>query len=369
MIKVLVVGQTPPPFHGQAIMIEETLKANYEGIRLYHVRMGFSKRIDDIGKFRFRKIFHLLGIIIKAVYYKFRHNIKVLYYPPAGPDIIPVYRDLIFLNSTRFLFKRTIFHFRAAGVSTIYEQLSPFLKRLYKRSYFSPDIAIRLSDLNPPDGSFLEAKKEFIVPNGIKDHAQDFCPEIETKKSFCQLLYVGIVRESKGIAVLIETCRLLKKRGAHFRLLIVGKFDSREFQDEIFGKVKDYDLSEEVEFSGVLTGKEKYRRYRLADIFCYPTFYGPESFGLSLLEAMQFSLPVVATKWRGVPSVIKEGINGFLVRIKDSRAFADKLDLLIRNPDLRKTMGARAREIYCQEFSLERYRNRMEKVFLSLEDG
>ena len=369
MIKILVVGQTPPPFHGQAVMIEETLKADYEGVRLYHIRMGFSKRIDDIGKFRFHKIFHLLGIIIKVVFYRFRYNIEVLYYPPAGPDKIPLFRDMILLNSTRFLFKHTIFHFRAAGVSTIFEQLSPFLKRLYKRAYFSPDIAIRLSALNPPDGSFLKAKKEFIVPNGIADHALDFRAENEIEKPFCQLLYVGIIRESKGITVLIEACRLLKERGTHFRLNIVGEFDNREYQNEITGKVKDCDLSEMVEFSGVLTGREKYSRYNTADIFCYPTFYGPESFGLSLLEAMEFSLPVVATNWRGVPSVIKEGINGFLVPVKDSLAFADKLGMLINDPGLRKIMGAKGREIYSEEFTLKRYHDRMKNVFLTLDDG
>jgi glycosyltransferase involved in cell wall biosynthesis len=368
MIKILVVGQTPPPFHGQAVMIEETLKANYEGIRFYHVRMGYSKTVDEIGRFQFRKILHLFWIIMEVIYHKFRHNIKILYYPPAGPDKVPVYRDLIFLNSTRFLFKHTIFHFRAAGVSTIYERLSPLMKSLYRRAYFFPDISIRLSELNPPDGSFFKAKKEHIVPNGMKDHSLHFVQERRANKSACQLLYVGIVREAKGMMVLIEACRVLKTRGLKFCLKVVGRFDSPAFRNTVMEKVKGLDLKDEIQFSGVLIGEEKYRCFNRADIYCYPTFYGPESFGLSLLEAMQFSLPVVATEWRGVPSVIRDEVNGFLVPIKDSAALADKLERLIKNPQLRKAMGTRGREIYLEQFGIEKYHDRMEKIFLSLEN-
>jgi glycosyltransferase involved in cell wall biosynthesis len=349
-------------------MIEETLKADYKGIKLFHVRMGFSKTIDEIGRIQLRKIFHLFWIIMKVFIYKFRHNINILYYPPAGPDKIPVYRDLILLNSIRFLFKYTIFHFRAAGVSTLYPQLSPFLKYLYRRGYFYPDISIRLSEHNPPDGTFLKTKKEYIVPNGMEDHSLYFVPERTAKKSTCQLLYVGIVREAKGIMVLIEACRMLKTQGLKFRLNVVGRFDSSEFRKKVGEKVKEGDLLDEIKFSGVLTGNEKYACFNRADIFCYPTFYGPESFGLSLLEAMQFSLPVVATEWRGVPSVISDEVNGFLVPIKDSDALADKLDLLIKNPRLRKAMGKKGREIYLEQFRIEKYHDRMEKIFLSLED-
>ena len=368
MIKILIVGQTPPPFYGQAIMIEETLKAEYKGIQFFHVRMEFSKTIDEIGQFQFRKIFHLFWIIMKVIFFKFRHNIKILYYPPAGPDKIPVYRDLIFLNSTRFLFKHTIFHFRAAGISTIYERLSPFLKKLYRRGYFFPDISIRLSELNPPDGSFLKAKKEYIVPNGMEDHFRHFVQEQKAETSACQLLYVGIVRETKGILVLIEACRELKTRGLKFGLNVVGRFDSTAFQNKVMEKVKDDNLTDEIQFSGILTGNEKYACFYRADIFCYPTFYGPESFGLSLLEAMQFSLPVVATEWRGVPSVISNEVNGFLVPIKDSDAIADRLERLIENPQLRKAMGKKGREIYLEKFGIEKYHDRMEKIFLSLEN-
>ncbi len=369
MNKILVVGQTPPPFHGQSIMIEQMLKDSYNGVKLYHVRMHFSKGGDDIGRFQPGKMLHLLAVIMKIIFYKFRFNIKVLYYPPAGPNKVPVFRDLLILSCTRFLFKRVIFHFHAGGVSTFYGQLPAILKWLYRRSYFKPDVAVRLSEFNPEDGAFLKAKKEFIVPNGIGDHASGFKSKpslVADEKSPCRFLYVGALKETKGVMVLIEACGLLKERGMDFNLQTVGEFESVAFRDAVTAKVSQYKLEDMVTFPGVLAGEAKWEQYVGADIFCYPTFFESETFGIVLLEAMQFSLPVVAARWRGVQSVVRDGVTGFLVPIKDSAALADKLAFLIANPALRMEMRAKSRETFLQEYTLEKFHENMEKIFLSV---
>jgi glycosyltransferase involved in cell wall biosynthesis len=368
MIKILVVGQTPPPNHGQAIMIREMLRAGYEGVKLYHVRMGFSREVDEIGKLRLGKVLHMFEVIIKIILYRLRYNIKVLYYPPAGPDKIPILRDLIILIVTRVLFKKTIFHFHAAGLSTMGESLSPLMLQLFRRAYFFPDAAVKLSDLNPDDSRFLQAKKEFIVPYGIDDHSSLFAKKKPNEKSFCRLLYVGMVTESKGIMTLLDACRALKENGLDFKLTVVGKFCSRDFQHDVTVRVADCGLGDHVEFVGVLTGYEKYAWYNRADIFCFPTCYEKESFGIVLLEAMQFSLPVVSTKWRGVQSVVRDGVTGFCVPVSDTTAFTQKLESLMRDPELRRRMGAEGRGIYQNEYTREKYRNRMQEVFLSAAD-
>ena len=66
--RILVVGQTPPPFGGQAIMIEALLDGKYKKAKLFHVRMSFSKEMDDMGKFALSKVFHLLKVVIEIIY-------------------------------------------------------------------------------------------------------------------------------------------------------------------------------------------------------------------------------------------------------------------------------------------------------------
>ena len=83
-------------------------------------------------------------------------------------------------------------------------------------------------------------------------------------------------------------------------------------------------------------------------------------------EAMQFSLPVVATRWRGVPSVVEEGVSGLLVPVRDATALADAIQRLAEEPELAGEMGQRGREIYLERFTEQRFRAVMERVLREL---
>ena len=85
-----------------------------------------------------------------------------------------------------------------------------------------------------------------------------------------------------------------------------------------------------------------------------------------LLEAMQFGLPVVATRWRGIPSVVADGVNGYLVPVRDSATLADRLARLLRDEALARRMGAAGRRAYEERFTLERFHRDLQAVFDSL---
>ena len=144
MIKVLIVGQTPPPYHGQALMIERLVQSKFSRVQLFHVRMAFSDSIGDIGRFRFGKVLHLLNVILRIVWHRIVHGTTILYYPPAGPNRVPVYRDLIILGCTRWMFRRTVFHFHVMGVADVCRSLSRPLQRLARQAFYDVDAAILL---------------------------------------------------------------------------------------------------------------------------------------------------------------------------------------------------------------------------------
>ena len=82
------------------------------------------------------------------------------------------------------------------------------------------------------------------------------------------------------------------------------------------------------------------------------------------VEAMMFDLPIVSTDWRGLPDIVVDGETGFLVPPKDAKSIAERLESLISDTDLRRTMGAAGRRRYEQNFTVEKFRNQMEEVFL-----
>jgi len=277
-----------------------------------------------------------------------------------------MYRDLAILISTRWLFKHAIFHLHAGGISKLYPKLSLILKYLFRRAYFKADGVIRLSELTPPDNQNLKAKREFIIPNGIEDC---YIPQNTSKRkqnSASEILFVGVLRESKGILILLHATGILRERGLNIRLKIIGKFVSEQFRKIVFEKIALYELGKHVTFPGVLIGDEKREVFANADIFCFPSFFEAETFGLVVLEAMQFALPVVATRWSGIPDLVLDGETGYLVPVKDSKALAEKLEILIKHPMKAKQMGQKGRDLYLQKYTIDKYHKNMERIFLAV---
>ena len=370
MLKVLVVGQTPPPYGGQAMMIERFVKSELAGVQLIHVRMGFSSHMNELGRVRLSKIVHLFAVITRIIYHRFVDGVRILYYPPAGPDRVPMIRDIIVLLSTRWLFDKTVFHFHAGGVSELYDQLPRWQQWWFRRAYFGADVAIRISELTPEDGRRLKAKCDYVIPYGIDDP----CPKlvvtdampVVTSNDLLRILFVGILRESKGLMVLIEACGKLAARGVPFQLDVMGQWHSDRFAARVNQRIQELKLSGHVRFLGVLTGDEKFSAFRRTDVFCFPTFFNCEAFPVVLLEAMACGLPVVSTHWRGIPSIVDEGKTGFLVVPHDSDAVADRLAVLAVKAELRECMGQAGRAKFEREYTYPQHANRMRRLLLQL---
>ena len=95
------------------------------------------------------------------------------------------------------------------------------------------------------------------------------------------------------------------------------------------------------------------------DIFAFPTFYKDECFPLGLLEALRWSLPVITTNEGAITEIVKENVNGYIIEQHNSLALADKLEILINNPNIRKQMGAAGRSKFEKEFTLDVFENKM----------
>jgi glycosyltransferase involved in cell wall biosynthesis len=367
-LKVLVVGQTPPPYGGQSIMIERMLQSDMADVEMIHVRMSFSSDVNEIGHVRASKFVHLLAIIARIIYHRFADRVRMLYYPPAGPDRVPMFRDMVILIATRWLFDKTVFHYHAGGISELYEQLPGWQRWLFRRAYFGADAAVRLSELNPEDGRRLEAKQDYVIPCGIDDPCPGFAfsrPRFAaTPDAPLKILFVGIVMESKGVLVLIDACAELAARGVPFELEIMGHVSSAEFDARLKRRIQELKLEQQVRFLGVLLGEEKSTAFRRADVFCLPTFFNCETFGIVLVEAMAHGLPDVSTRWRGIPSVVDDGETGFLVETHDPKGLADRIATLADDGELRERMGDAGRAKFEREYSFPRFVNRMRRMFL-----
>ncbi len=367
-VKVLVVGQTPPPFHGQSMMIQMLIDGPVAGVDIHHVRMAFSDSMNEVGRFQISKVVHLFSLIVRIVSMRFWSGASILYYPPAGPNRVPLIRDIVLLLCTRWMFRKTIFHFHAGGVSELIPTLPGWFQFLLRKALFYPNAAIQLSPLTVPDAAFIKAKRVFMVPNGVDDPiaANPILQSKVINNRCTNLLYLGTVCESKGILVLLAACRQLQDRTEEFHLHVVGSFQPASFENIVRHRISESNLERHVTLHGQRTGDEKNQLFAQADVFCFPTHYESEGFPCVLVEAMSFSLPVVTTNWRGIPSIVEDGDTGYLIDVKDSDGLAQKIVLLARNDELRMAMGKRARARYESEFTRSKHLEHMSRVFLEV---
>lgn len=363
-LRVLVVGQTPPPFGGQAVMIQELLDGRYARLRLFHVRMAFSRDMGQVGRFSAGKLIVLFATIVRIAWSRIGRRTPVLYYPPAGPDRIPVLRDIVLLCATRWMFRQVVFHFHAGGVSGSERRLPAVCRPFFRIAYRRPTLAIRTAEGNPDDGRILGARHDRVIPNGIADMRGSVPEHAAPPGGPLVVLFTGVLIESKGVGVLLEAFSQVLSRGIDARLEVMGNWGDEGFRRQCLGSVEARGMMDRVTFLGEKRDLEKYRHFAACDIFCFPSHFAAESFGLVLLEAMMFAKPVVSTRWRGIPSVVEDGTNGYLVNVRDAHAVADRLEKLARDPALRVRMGAEGRRIYEARFTVDRFRRNMEEAMI-----
>lgn len=361
--RVLVVGQVPPPWGGQAVMIRKLLDAQLPDVDLEFVAMTFSEDMNEIGRFRWKKLLRLPLLVWRIWRARWSSGCRILYYPPGGESLTAICRDAFVLILCRPFFQKTVFHVHAGGFTEVAEQAPWLVRKLAFWGYNKPDMVIRLTEKSPPDSERIRAHQTISVANGLPDAAcQVPLSYVRDTSKPLQLLYVGVISPSKGVMILLEACTELVRMKVDFRIFIAGRFYSPAFEAECRAYIQQQGLENRIVFAGVVVGDDKWALFRRCDIFCFPTHFESENQSLVILEAMQFGLPCIASDWRGISSMVVDGINGYLVPIKDPSALALKVALLAEDEPLREKMGRESRAAYLDSFTEEVWWRNMNKV-------
>ena len=160
--------------------------------------------------------------------------------------------------------------------------------------------------------------------------------------------WVGCVAEltkNKGLAYLIEAVSQLP--ASDLQLLIIGEGEDRKKLEALITK---YGLQNSVFLLGFVPEAARY--LKAFDVFVLPSI--TEAGAYVLHEAAYAELPAVATKVGGIPGVIKDGENGFLVPPKNPEALARALKKLLDSEELRKQMGRKNYDLVSKKFSFDR---------------
>jgi phosphatidylinositol alpha-mannosyltransferase len=180
--------------------------------------------------------------------------------------------------------------------------------------------------------------KVAIIPNGVD--TQRFNPKNPEIRKYddgkTNILFTGRLEKRKGLNYLLLAYSKLKHKYPETRLIVVGR-------GPLLHALQKYVRSKhlhDVHFEGFVPVKDLPNYYSTADIYCSPALFG-ESFGIVLLEAMANAVPVVAFNISGYNDVVSNMDDGLLAIPRDAHDLQEKLELLIKKPELRQELGSR----------------------------
>ena len=169
------------------------------------------------------------------------------------------------------------------------------------------------------------------------------------------LLAVGRLDHKKGFHVLLPACAILRDQGIPFRCVIVGDGGQRSNLLALRAKLR---LESQVEMAGSLGFSEVRERYLQATLLAVPSVVAPdgETDGLPTvtIEALAYGVPVVGSATAGIPEVIQDQVNGFVVPANSPEELASRMRDLLTNPTLRNQFAAEGRRTAERDFDLDR---------------
>ena len=217
----------------------------------------------------------------------------------------------------------------------LYKIIKPLIKLIWKNSFAVIANSEGLKELaqktNPK-------QVVGIIYNGIDIENFKPKPEARPVNNFIITLGASRVTERKGIDYLIKALANLVPQYSQLLLRVMGEGDAREALEKL---AKDLELEKNIEFIGRIPRENTAPYYQEASIFVLPSFN--EGMSNAMLEALASGLPLIATNTGGTSELVEEGVNGFIVKMRDSQDLTDRIEILMKDEDLRKRMGEASR--------------------------
>lgn len=184
-------------------------------------------------------------------------------------------------------------------------------------------------------GRVVTVRSGFIPNEYDGDEGPDLRKELGIPEDAPVIVTVAALAPHKAHCVLLKAAHLVIRDHPEAHFLLAGE---GEMRTEIERLIQNLGLRSHVTLLG-------FRRdlgpvYRAADIFAISS--SEEGLCSSLLDAMYFHLPVVATRAGGIPELVSDGLNGYIVPVNDHISFADRLSALVGQKELRQRMGMRS---------------------------
>ena len=261
-------------------------------------------------------------------------------------------RKYIFYKLAKAFGKKTVIHLHCGS------QLADIWNAKYEDMFVNADKCLTLSN----------GIRDFIISKTGKAENIEVlynpCPDVcgidVSAKREKSILFAATLYKEKGYLDLIEAFGKIAKNNPEWKLLLAGNGS----QEEGVSLAEKYNVANRVKFLGWVKGDDKDNVFRTSSLFCLPSY--AEGFPMAVLDAWAYGLPVVTTPVGGIPDIVVDGENGLLFNPGDVDALAAKLELLIKNADLRKRLSEEAKKLADTTFNAATIAKQLAVIYESI---
>ena len=272
--------------------------------------------------------------------------------------------EIVDINSPKFYWIG-VYAAKILGMKTMITRNVPYRKKSIKRLlnrfflYSRCDAVISLSEkIKSELVSDYNIDNITVIYDGVlgnlKKYSENEVASFKNQMGFPEdtilLGIIGRLEENKGHIFAVESFAKLQVFHKNARLMIVGAGDA-DYTTRVMRKIKELGLEKVVSIKGFVEDISEI--YAVIDILIQPSIY--DNIPFSIIEAFSYKKPVVASNVGGIPEVVENGINGYLVASGNSDGLADKIMTLI-NSDY-KSFGENGFNTVNKKFSKERMLN------------
>lgn len=377
--KVMLVGprSTSDVVSGMRIGFD-LLIAGFEALKLPHVVVNRSTGMEEkiVGTLTVRSL--MANFYLFFIYWFNLFTVGTVYMT-IGTSRFGFIRDAIMIWSAWLLGKRIVLHLKGGGFLKFHQESSPKIQSLLKITFARVDTIIVLGNLLIDQFSFVPgiSKKLQVVPNGLPKELQNnsIKPKKLSEMASIKLLYLSNMIPTKGYLDVLEACKLLKERQIPVTCDFCGSFvrtvndEDNSFSEEQFHKlVAQLELDSVVKYHGTVRGSMKQEFLQQANLFLLPTFYPWEGQPISIIEALAFGIPVISTRYRGIPEQVINEYNGYLVSARNPLEIANAVETLWRNPQQYEEFSKNSLKHFKENFTQEAHLNRLMSILVGNEN-
>ena len=362
---VLIIGPTPPPFHGVAVAIQTLLQSCLvEQFHVSHLNLADRRGIQHVNKPDFHDVVLFLRQWLTLVSILFR-ACPTLTYLVLSQSTIGFFRDSFLIWPAYLWGSHIVIHLHGGNIRDWFLGRSWFMKAYVRAVLSRTTRIIVLGDsLKSQFDGLVDKRRIAVVPNGIEWKDSGSPARTPSGNTRYRILHLSTLSHLKGALVLIETIPLVVSRRLDVEIVFAGSWSHPEDKQWADQFIAQQNIGQYIRFTGQVEGDQKRALFESADIFVFPGVQ-QEGQPLVVIEAMAAGLPVIFTDRGCLRDTVINGETGVEVPINDPHQLADRILWLLDHSDDMQAMGRRARQRYEALYTKTHHIENMIEVFAS----